>query len=216
MIGNSTYEYVFIRVCIFFLHWIAPISLLSCPATFVIESLKSSIPFALKVWISLEAAFFLLVYLPRSYYLQRAATHPEPFSFEDRRLLFERCSSHIYDPEYYLTKWFKDAPTSEVKRENFKNFLRWAYLNTDETKAEDEEELEEYTDAMEKLLGRKLQPGVGKARCLKLTLDKVDMLHRSLLWYCVSAVGHQITYSVNPGYETDLALFSSVYSWSTL
>ncbi|KAB5518707.1 hypothetical protein GE09DRAFT_1208261 [Coniochaeta sp. 2T2.1] len=37
--------------------------------------------------------------------------------------------------------------------------------------------------------GRKLEPGRGKAKCLRLTYDKVEMLHRSLKWYlCVFAV----------------------------
>ncbi|KAK2470050.1 hypothetical protein H9L39_18198 [Fusarium oxysporum f. sp. albedinis] len=37
--------------------------------------------------------------------------------------------------------------------------------------------------------GRKLEPGRGNAKCLRLTLDKVEMLHRSLTWYlCVFVV----------------------------
>lgn len=50
----------------------------------------------------------------------------------------------------------------------------------------DDEELNEYVDKFETLLGRKLDPGRGKAVPLRLTIDKVKMLHRSLLWYLVS------------------------------
>ena len=50
----------------------------------------------------------------------------------------------------------------------------------------DDEELEEYVDRFETLLGRKLALGRGSAVPLRLTLDKVNMLHRSLLWYLVS------------------------------
>lgn len=50
----------------------------------------------------------------------------------------------------------------------------------------DDEELEEYVDRFEILLGRKLALGRGSAVPLRLTLDKVNMLHRSLLWYLVS------------------------------
>ena len=50
----------------------------------------------------------------------------------------------------------------------------------------DDEELEEYVDKFEMLLGRKLDPGRGKAVPLRLTIDEVKMLHRSLLWYLVS------------------------------
>ncbi len=44
----------------------------------------------------------------------------------------------------------------------------------------DEEELERYVRGLESLLKRILEAGRGDARCFKLTLEKVDMLHRSL------------------------------------
>lgn len=50
----------------------------------------------------------------------------------------------------------------------------------------DDEELEEYVDRFETLLGRKLDLGRGDAVPLRLTIDKVNMLHRPLLWYLVS------------------------------
>jgi pimeloyl-ACP methyl ester carboxylesterase len=39
--------------------------------------------------------------------------------------------------------------------------------------------------ATENLLGREIPLGKGSAKSLRLTLDKVDCLHRSLLWYLV-------------------------------
>lgn len=83
-------------------------------------------------------------------------------------------------------KWFQDAPPAEIKRENVKDFFRWAYLSTAEPDPAYDEEMECYTKEMEKLLGRKFEPGRGNAKCLRLTLDKVKMLHRSLTWYLVS------------------------------
>ena len=50
----------------------------------------------------------------------------------------------------------------------------------------DDGELEEYVDRFETLLGRKLEPGRGSAVPLRLTVDRVNMLHRPLLWYLVS------------------------------
>lgn len=50
----------------------------------------------------------------------------------------------------------------------------------------EDEELEEYVERFETLLGRKLDPGRGNAVPLRLTIDEVKMLHRSLLWYLVS------------------------------
>ena len=66
-----------------------------------------------------------------------------------------------------------------------KEFFLWAFFNRGGTPGEDEDELDEYIDATEKLLGRPIEEGRGKALCLRLTLDRVSMLHRSLIWYTV-------------------------------
>lgn len=185
MAVKSLWDYVFIRTCIFLLHLVAPLS--------VVFSLVSSlfllpfpIPRALKVWLALEAAFYLAVYLPHKEYLQRAAKHPVPPCRQDRRELFLRCHETIPDPDLYLRKWFRDAPADDIKRENVKDFFRWAFLNTGDADPAFDEELEDYASRMERLLGRRLEPGRGNAKCLRLTLDKVEMLHRSLTWYMVS------------------------------
>lgn len=97
------------------------------------------------------------------------------------------CNKNVPDPERYLKKWFQDAPVSEIKWENVKEFFRWAFLNTGDVDPAHDEELEEYVGEMENLLGRKLEAGRGDVKCLRLTLDKVEMLHRSLTWYLVSS-----------------------------
>ncbi|KAM5354945.1 hypothetical protein ACJ41O_001591 [Fusarium nematophilum] len=187
MIGISAWDYIFIRTCIFLLHLVAPLSVVYSLVNWLIH-LPFHIPHVLEVWLTLEAVFYLLVYLPRKNYLQTVVTHPAA-SRDDRRRLFWRCHGNIPDPDRYLTRWFRDAPIAEIKRENVKDFFRWAFLNSGEPDPAYDEELEEYIGEMEKLLGRKLEPGRGNAQCLRLTLDKVEMLHRSLIWYlCVFAV----------------------------
>lgn len=194
MIGTSVWWYIFIQACIFFLHGIAPISILVC-----LTSLASPLPVSLhlpwqvKLFAALESAFYLLVYHPRRLYLQRAATHPTLISREHRGALFQRCLENIPDPERYLQKWFMGAPASDIKQENVKDFFRWAFLNTGEVNIKDEEELDEYVGKTEHLLGRKFEPGRGTAKCLRLTLDKVDMLHRSLTWYMVGCYDEKRT-----------------------
>jgi hypothetical protein len=185
MIGTSIHDYVFIRSCILVLHWIAPLSILYCLGSLVYPALFH-VSWALQAWTTLETAFCLLVYYPRKIYLQRAASHPTPICRESRRLLFQRCQESIPDPERYLAKWFMDAPASEIKWENVKDFFRWAFLNTRVPNTADDEELEEFVSEMEKLLIRKIDSGRGNAECFRLTLGKVDMLHRSLIWYMVS------------------------------
>ncbi|KAL8308821.1 hypothetical protein RB593_006905 [Gaeumannomyces tritici] len=185
---TSLWDYIFIRTSIFLLHLVAPLSIFYSLARWLVYPLFH-IPQILEIWLALEAVFYLVVYLPLSLHLQTATTHPTPLCRRDRRKLFRRCHDNIPDPEHYLTKWFRDAPAAEIKRENVKDFFRWAFLNTGDHDPETDLELEEYASEMEKMLGRKFEPGRGNAKCLRLTLDKVEMLHRSLTWYlCVFIV----------------------------
>lgn len=189
MIGNSLIEYVFIRLSIYFLHYIAPFSILYCTVFLLLKPDAYRIHWLLEFSSLAEALFYIIVYLPRRHSLQRAAVHPKPLSRDTRRDLFRLCQETVSDPQQYLSKWFKHAPMSQIKRENIKEFFCWAFLYREQHSAEDEEELEEYVDSMEGLLGRSLEPGRGSATSLRLTVDSVDMLHRSLTWYfCVSVV----------------------------
>jgi hypothetical protein len=188
MIGTSIAEYIFIRGCILFLHSIAPASLLYC--ALLLYPLRTAIsvyrlPSYIEAWFVAEAAFFTIFFLPFKYHLQRPAIHPELPSREERAKLFERCFNTVKDPEKYLRQWFLGAKGEQIRRENVKEFIRWAFLNTGQAKSEDEDEIEGYVKAIEKLLGRDIPSGKGSARSLRLTVDKVDCLHRSLLWYLV-------------------------------
>lgn len=185
MIGTSTEEYVFIRICIFCMRLITPLSIIYTFTTLLVHH-PLRVPWAVEKWFILEAAFYLLIYLPRRAQLQAAATHPALPSREHRRKLFQQCHDNIPDPARYLRKWFRDAPEEEIKRDNVKEFFRWAFLNSGEQDAAFDEELEEYVGEMEGLLGRKLEPGRGRAKCIRMTLDEVDMRHRSLAWYLVN------------------------------
>lgn len=184
MIAESFWDYIFIRTCILSLHLVAPLSVIYSLVSLLVR-LPSQLPRVLQLWLALEAAFYLAVYLPRKAYLQKAARHPLPPCRKERKELFERCHSNIPDPVQYLRKWFRGAPVAEIKRENVKDFFLWAFFNTGEREPGYDEELDEYIGEIEKLLGRKLEPGRGNANCLRLTLDKVEMLHRSLAWYLV-------------------------------
>lgn len=185
MLGLTVWDYVFIRTSILVLHSIAPLSIIYSLVSMLVP-LPVQPPRILQAWLGLEALFYLVLYLPLREYLQRAAKHPPPLARDDRRKLFWRCHNNIPDPIQYLRKWFRGASEAEIKRENVKDFFRWAFLNTGDPDPAYDEELEEYVREMEKLLGREIEPGRGNAKCLRLTLDKVEMLHRSLAWYLVS------------------------------
>jgi len=194
MIGTSTIEYIILRACILFLHNIAPTSLLYS-ALFLVSFLLDQnphayrLPFPIEVWLLSEAAFYTVVFLPYESYLQRAAIHPEPLSQEERANLFARCNINVSDPEKYIRQWLLGANVNDIKRENVKEFIRWAFWNAGDVLQRDEDEVEDYVRALEKLLGRSIPHGKGSAKSLRLTLDKVNCSHRSLFWYlCVSVV----------------------------
>ena len=135
------------------------------------------------MWAIAEILFYALIYLPRNYILQHAASHPSTPNRKGRQALFERCHNSIKDPEKYLAIWFQNAPRSEIKRENVEEFFCWAFFNKKSPDPGDDEELEGYVLQLEEILGRKLESGRGSATCLRLTLEPVGMLHRPLLWY---------------------------------
>lgn len=192
MIGTSTTEYIFIRCCILLLHWITPLSILYCIAAFIFGTPPYRAFWILQAFATAEAAFYFLVYLPRKRYLQAPAIHPTALPRDERYRLFRNCFENVPDPQSYLSKWFLDAPRSDIKRDNIKEFLRWAFLNGEEPQAEDDQELEGYVDEFETLLGVKFPQGRGPAKCLSLTINPVDMMRRSLAWYLVSLKSLQI------------------------
>ncbi|KAL8788667.1 MAG: hypothetical protein Q9213_001595 [Squamulea squamosa] len=190
MIGTAWWQYVFIRLCILLLQYFVPLAALLCAVLFFVSPLGDTIPRLVVAWAVSEILFFLLVFLPRYLILQRDALHPSPLPRKDRQRLFRLCFESVPDPEVYLKGWFKGASASEIRRENVKEFLCWSFLNKRDYGLLDDQELEDYTLQLEKLLGRNLPPGKGNATALRLTLDRVSMLHRPLIWYllCVFTV----------------------------
>ena len=99
MIGTSKLDYLIIRTCIVFLQYIAPLSAVYCAATLVLRPSIYRIPWPLEIWAVAETLFYLLIYLPNSFSLQRPAVHPPGTQREDRRQLFEKCHHTIDDAE---------------------------------------------------------------------------------------------------------------------
>ena len=120
MIGTSTSEYLFIQACIYFLHYIAPLSAIYCIIVFALHPLGYRVPIWLEIWAVAEAIFLLLLYFPRKVILQRAASHPDTLPRVKRKELFQLCIDTVKDPEHYLKYWFRGAPRSDIRRENVK------------------------------------------------------------------------------------------------
>jgi hypothetical protein len=185
MAGTSLWDYIFMRASILVLHLIAPLSVVGSLVLLLVP-LPFQIPRLLKAWLALEALFYLVIYLPLNNHLQKPAKHPTPPCRADRQRLFQQCHDNIPDAGQYLKRWFRDALEHEIKRDNVKDFFRWGFFNMEEYDSTYDSELEGYIEKLEELLGRKLEFGRGNAKCLRMTLDKVEMLHRSLTWYLVS------------------------------
>lgn len=177
MIGRALWQYVFIRLCIVLLQYFIPLSALLCVILLSFQPFRNKIPSLVLIWAVAETAFLLLVILPRYFVLQRDAIHPAPLPREERQRMFRLCFETVPDPELYLAGWFKNAPKSEIRRENVKEFLCWSFFNKRNYGLLDDQELEDYTDQVERFLGRCLSPGRGNAEALRLTLDNVPMLH---------------------------------------
>ena len=120
MIGTSYWDYVFIKACILLLHYIAPVSAIYCITVLVLRPTGYRLPLMLEIWAIAEAVFSALVYYPRNLSLQRAASHPETLSREERKELFQRCCDTIEDPERYLSLWHRGASPKDIKRDNVK------------------------------------------------------------------------------------------------
>lgn len=188
MINHTRAEYAFIRVCIFLLQAIPPLSIAYTACDILLFSTSWHLPLVLRLWFAAEAIFCFAFQLPYFLYLQRDAVHPPMRSRAEREELFRRSitESSSADLEYYICRWFKGAALKDIGREGVKSWLAWAFFEGRIGDDPDsEQELEEYTKEFERLMGKNFPPGTGKATPSRLTLDPVETCYRSLTWYCV-------------------------------
>lgn len=201
MLNDTLREYIIIRIVVIFLSVIGPLST-AYTATLLRRWFVSTKGPSLEVvarttwenarwsnltplqWYCVAEAVFYLFFLWYRKHLQREAIHPPLRSKEERKKVFAKVVSEIHDPEKFLSGWFRGAKVDDIGRDDLKRFAGWAFFEG-RTTDEDEEELEEITQTMEELLGRKFKPGKGTAKSLRLTVDPIDMHCRSLLWYTV-------------------------------
>lgn len=191
MIGKSTPEYVFIRGSILFLHNIAPVSVLYCILLVFSQSILPGlqldrVPLPIQIWLAAEAIFFSIIFLPHKYFLSRSTIDIEPIAETERDELFRRCSMNIPEMERFLKGWFVVSEIDEIRRDNVKDFIRWAFFNNLPGGRETEDDIESYTRQLEALQGRRFPPGKNSSlEHLGQRLERTDGLHRSLLWYLV-------------------------------
>ncbi|ETS73156.1 hypothetical protein PFICI_15101 [Pestalotiopsis fici W106-1] len=190
MIGTSLYQFVFIRACIFALHYTSPLLLLALGIQLVAigrSALSWRINQLFIAYCIVDLLYAVLIWWPYNKRLKDEARHPPPLSSADRRALFLKCADHIPDLERYLRLWFLGADSLDIKRDNVHDFVLWAFFDTVPERASQQDvfEAEELVDLLEDRLGRKLDAGRGKARGLCLTIDAIETRYRSFIWYII-------------------------------
>ncbi|OTA89094.1 hypothetical protein M434DRAFT_23531 [Hypoxylon sp. CO27-5] len=192
MIGTSLPEYIFIRICIFLVQYTTPLCI-ACLALLAVAhgdwaaALFHPLGIALSAFCVADVLYAVFIYIPHNRRLKEEAKHPPPLAREERRALFQRCLANVPDGRRYLQMWFLGAEEPEIRRDNVRDFILWAFFDRwpGEESEDDNIELDGYIEDIEKLLGRKLEPGRGKAESLRLTLDEVETRYRSVAWYFV-------------------------------
>lgn len=195
MIGTSFGEWVFIRLAILFFRYTPLLYVLGITSQYLRYSdfTQHTVTCILISLLITETLFAAFVYFPATRRLSAPALHPEPLSPAARRALFYKCFDNVNSAEDYLRGWFMGADIEEIKRDNLREFLLWAFFETSESHDNDDE-LDEYIGSIEQRLGYKLERGRGNAKGLRLTLDEVTSTYRSLLWYGVIFAVDQLTH----------------------
>ncbi|KZP03120.1 hypothetical protein FIBSPDRAFT_905261, partial [Athelia psychrophila] len=187
MIGKTLRDYVEIHLAIAGFRLVAPLSL----AFLALSLAQRRVPVSpwLAAYAALEAAFYLLVYLPRHYRLQKPAAHPPPIDYAARQALFNRCKAHLVG-HAYPTGWFTRP---DFTRADLVHWTLWALFSSEAAEPEWAEEIDGYVAGIETLLGRELERGGGggdgalarEAGSMRLTFDPVQTLHRPFVWYMI-------------------------------
>ncbi|KAK0709850.1 alpha beta hydrolase fold family [Lasiosphaeria miniovina] len=189
MIPNTLAHYVFIRLSIWSLRTVAPLSLLYCAARLF---WCSFLPQPLELIALLEAVFYLCASLPRQYALDRSSPRSIQRTRQERRRLFDRCFGSVPEPEKFLATWFKGGSLDGVRVENVKDFLAWGFLYKTRATAEDDDELSEYLRETEKILGRTFPPGRGPHRPTQVSADALQLQHKPFLFYAIAVGGDDV------------------------
>jgi hypothetical protein len=212
MIGTSTVEYIFIRICILFLHNIVPVSvsysiLLLMNQSFHLSFCLEHTPYAIHIWLTTEAVFFATFIMPLRYAIQHSPVYNRSIPAKYRERLFRACNATVPNLEKYLSRWLMVSEADCIKRDNVKDFIRWAFFGPACVRGQDrqnEEEIEAYTAETEKLIGRKLSPGWVNVKGLGQLLNEADSSHRSLLWYTVSYFSSLCLHAIEQ-YQADIS-----------
>lgn len=191
LLGQSTAEYVLIKAVIYTFGYLGLICLVYFYLAVSVGGVRwisHPVSIAIETIGAIEILFYLFWFLPYRYYLhkQRPA-FPTPLNREERQELFFKSLAVTSDIELFAKKWMRGASLEDMRRENLKEWMLWALFDREGPPGEDDEELEEYVEAIEEALGRNIRPGWGPVESIRLNFQRFTISHHSLLYYCVGA-----------------------------
>lgn len=190
MIGTSIPEFVFIRVCVFLIQYTTPLCLFALIIVLIVggrPALSLSISPILIAYSIFDFLYAIFIWFPYARRFKNEARHPPPLSLDEKRELFNKCLNNIPDFERYLRLWFLEADASEIRRDNVRDFILWAFFDAAPESATEVDlaEASEFVEKLERRIGRELESGSGTARALRLTLDAVETRYRSFIWFLI-------------------------------
>ncbi|KAF2443170.1 hypothetical protein P171DRAFT_522791 [Karstenula rhodostoma CBS 690.94] len=187
LLGNSTFEYALIKAFICFSSYLGLLCLVYFYLALSIGGVSvvaHPVSIAIEVVGAIEILFYLCWFLPyRSYLWKQKALFPPPLNRKQRQDLWVRSLAVTPDIELYVKKWMCGASLEDLRRENLKEWLLWALFDRQGPPGDDDDELEEYVEAVEEMLGKNIRPGWGPGTCLRPNFRKFSVSHRSLTYY---------------------------------
>lgn len=182
MLNTTTHELVFIRACVYLLRY-APLFYLILPPFISIPALL------------IELSYYVLIWRRFASRHATAAKHPLD-TRQEREALFDRCLQNIPDINKYLSLWALGADIKDIKRDNVRDFLLWAFFDREDAGDDQDisDELESYITKTEAMLGRPLPIGRGNSKPLRLTFDKIQTQYRSYVWYLIIGLIDVVTH----------------------
>jgi hypothetical protein len=189
MLPNTLAARLFIQSSICLLRAFTPCCLLYVTTSLFLPSHRYR-SLALDILAVVESIFFLAVYIPRKHILQRPCQRRVVATEAERDVLFEKWWTTTTDPAAFVSLWFKGYPLHDIRRDDVKDWLSWAFLNTRCASPVNDAELERYLERTERVINHHFTAGSGKHQAMRPTSDRIKMQHRSLTFYAVSEVHH--------------------------
>ncbi|TPX65045.1 hypothetical protein SpCBS45565_g05452 [Spizellomyces sp. 'palustris'] len=117
---------------------------------------------------------------------------------DERRTLLTKCLNAIGDASSIrkmIEGWFFETPIEQIRRGNVAEWTAWAFFDKEYTELTDLEleEVDEMVKETEQRIQHRLKDGYDKrVKCIRLTIDEMQMLHRPFIYYVAISIMHAL------------------------